>query len=285
MNDRARALVLRRRERQLRGMQVRLDADCERIRRLADANVRLSETVNGLLRVLGVVTEAAVARPQGVSFGEARAHARDGGETPGHAERTCRLALMLARRLGMRAADLEHLRMAALVHDVGQSLARDFGQSLGGQAEAGHAERACLLLETTSLPAEVIETIRFHHDRWDGVGNPSGLAGDDIPRLARVLAVADAFDGLVHGGEAHEVEVEAWETESHGSGAMEPCDAADILVATAGRVHDPAIVQELCELLTSDADAGGGGGGDRGGGSGDRRRAGIAGRKMAGATS
>lgn len=212
MRARTDALLLRRKERQLRGVQVRLDAARERIRKLADANVRLSETVTGLVRVLGALADG----------GDVD------GDNPGHGARTARLALALGRKLGLAARETEILRMAATLHDIGRPGA-------GCEDGTGHEERAARMLETTALHPEVAETIRCHHDRWDGLGNRSGRSGEAIPVTARVLAVADAFDELVAGGTA-----------------AAPSEAVEALEATAGKVHDPRIVAELRNLMTTE---------------------------------
>ena len=216
MSARASALVLRRRQRQLTALQLRMDAACDRIRRLADANVRLRETSTGLVRLLSVVA--------------------GGGdpEQPSHGERTARLAVRLGRQVGLAPAEVDDLRLAALLHDVGRA---------HGDAEApeGHAERAAKMVESLPFPAGVAEAIRCHHDRWDGRGNRSGLRGDAIPMLARVLAVADAFDELVAGA---------------GLQSIDAAQAARVVRGTASRVHDPAIVEALGAMVAEDEKTG-----------------------------
>ena len=212
MSTRAHALLLRRKQRQLRGLQVRMDSACERIRRLADANVRLRETSTGLIRLLSAVAEGTDA------------------ERPGHGERTARLAVRLGRQVGLTPAEIDDLRAAALLHDIGRMRGDD-------SDPGGHAERAARMLETLPFPSDVAETVRAHHDRWDGRGNRGGRSGDEIPRLARILSVADAFDELVNGS---------------GLDALGPAQAARVLRGTAGRVHDPEIVEALSSMITDD---------------------------------
>lgn len=211
MNVRALALLLRRRDRRMHALQVRMDAAGLRIHRLADANVRLSETAAGLLRLLSVAAE--------------------GGdpEQPGHGERTARICAALGRRLGIAGAEAEDLRTAALLHDIGRA----------GKASAeGHADVAARMIESLPFSDAVGDAIRLHHDLYDGKGNRSGLAGDSIPLLARVLAVADAMDELVH---------------DEGHGSIDAREAATVLSGTAGRVHDPLVVRALV-AVTEDHD-------------------------------
>src|SRR5205085_4122571 len=59
-----------------------------------------------------------------------------------------------------------------------------------------HTTRGAKILEQVPDLASVIPIVRSHHERWDGLGYPDGLKGEDIPRLARIVAVADAFDAM-----------------------------------------------------------------------------------------
>jgi len=124
--------------------------------------------------------------------------------TAGHSERVTNVAVMLGLELGCDTADLERLRRGGLLHDIGKigvpahildkagALTRD---------ELAIMQRHPVIGEQilSAVPAfrDILSIVRSHHERMDGGGYPDGLCGSAIPRLARVAAVADAFDALV----------------------------------------------------------------------------------------
>jgi len=134
------------------------------------------------------------------------AHLRD-GETQRHAERMGALALDIGRELGLDGEALEQLRQAAPLHDIGKVAVPDAILLKPGPldpSEMATARRhtiagAHILYAATAaelrLAAEIALT---HHERWDGRGYPSGLAGEEIPLAGRIVAVADVFDALIH---------------------------------------------------------------------------------------
>jgi HD-GYP domain-containing protein (c-di-GMP phosphodiesterase class II) len=123
--------------------------------------------------------------------------------TYGHSERVARIAVELGRELGMEGEDLGDIYLAGLLHDVGKigirdSVLRKPGKLTDEEQEhirqhvtIGHAILADLR-QVRSLLAGVL----YHHERYDGQGYPEGLAGENIPFLARILAVADAYDAM-----------------------------------------------------------------------------------------
>lgn len=124
-------------------------------------------------------------------------------ETEGHGRRVTELALRLGQRLDLRDDDLEALRQGALLHDVGKIGVRDAVLRKPGPLDAGEWDemrRHTVLGEQllTGVPGleAALPVVRSHHERWDGGGYPDGLAGEEIPRLARVFAVADVVDAL-----------------------------------------------------------------------------------------
>ncbi|MFO8149490.1 MAG: HD-GYP domain-containing protein [Trueperaceae bacterium] len=124
-------------------------------------------------------------------------------ETGGHARRVTELAQRLGQRLGLGREELENLRHGALLHDVGKIGVRDAVLGKPGPLDEdewtemrhhtvlGHE----LLLGLPEL-REATTVVRSHHERWDGGGYPDGLAGETIPRLARIFAVVDVYDAL-----------------------------------------------------------------------------------------
>ena len=121
-----------------------------------------------------------------------------------HSEHVADLSVRVGQALGLADEELEVLGLAAVVHDVGKlsvapdvlakpsALDDDEWKSMRAHPEAGAA-----LLETCPAPAEVLEIVRSHHERWDGGGYPDGLAGEEIPLGARIIAVVDSYCAMV----------------------------------------------------------------------------------------
>lgn len=171
------------------------DVDVDRARQLvAQAGVALNE--NRLRRELVELSGETL---------RALANAIDAKSrwTTGHSERVTDLARAIGRRLGLGVAELETLHRGGLLHDVGKiGVSSDI---LDRHGSLSAAERRAVEAHTT-IGARILEPVRVfepllgivlhHHERWDGKGYPHGLAGTDIPFLARIVAVADVFDAL-----------------------------------------------------------------------------------------
>lgn len=120
-----------------------------------------------------------------------------------HSRNVARLVVKLGRESGLPAERLHLLEAAAMLHDVGKIGVRDAVLRKAGplrDAERRHVQEHPLLAERilSATPlAEIVPWIVAHHERWDGMGYPYGLAGERIPLEARILAVCDAFDAMV----------------------------------------------------------------------------------------
>jgi PAS domain S-box-containing protein/putative nucleotidyltransferase with HDIG domain len=128
-------------------------------------------------------------------------------ETYQHTERVGHVASRLALELGLPAGQVTLLRHAAPLHDVGKLAIPDCILLKPGRLTPEefdvmktHAELGARLLSSGS--SRVLQTAAViaatHHERWDGAGYPKGLAGDAIPLVGRIVAVADVFDALTH---------------------------------------------------------------------------------------
>lgn len=124
--------------------------------------------------------------------------------TAGHSERVTGFAVVLGRRLGLSAGELEVLQRGGLLHDIGKiaipPAILDKAARLSDdewKVMQRHPVIGCEILAPIPGFREALPIVRSHHERMDGTGYPDRLMGDDIPYLARVLAIADVFDALV----------------------------------------------------------------------------------------
>ena len=123
--------------------------------------------------------------------------------TAGHSQRVRRVALAIGRSMSLSMDRLGALETAALFHDIGKIgmpdsiltktdlLTRD-EQALMRE----HVTRGADIVAKFPLFRDAVPAIRHHHERWDGLGYPEGLAGDDIPLEAAIIGLADAWDAM-----------------------------------------------------------------------------------------
>ncbi|WP_063770152.1 HD-GYP domain-containing protein [Streptacidiphilus melanogenes] len=123
--------------------------------------------------------------------------------TRGHSERVSRASVLIARELRMAEERVASLRIAGVLHDIGKlgvptRVLRKNGPLTDDEHEAVqlHPTFGHEMVRGIGFLGEAREGILHHHERMDGRGYPSGLAGDQIPEFARVIAVADAFDSM-----------------------------------------------------------------------------------------
>lgn len=126
--------------------------------------------------------------------------------TAGHTERVTQYALAIYDQLGeeqKRMLPRDDLRYAGLLHDIGKVAIPDHillkeGKLTREEYEAikRHPTIGADLVEQIEGLAHVSPGVRYHHERWDGMGYPEGLKGEEIPLMARILAVADSFDAM-----------------------------------------------------------------------------------------
>ncbi|MGP3688380.1 HD-GYP domain-containing protein [Streptomyces sp. IBSNAI002] len=176
--------------------------------------------------------------------------------TRGHSERVGQASAMIARELGMSEDRLETVRIAGILHDVGKlgvptRLLRKDGPLTPEERRIIelHPEYGHEMVRGIGFLGEARAAILHHHERVDGSGYPYGLTGDQIPVLARVVAVADAFDAMTS-------------TRSYSRARPVPVALAE-LERCAGAQFDPAMVDALTgaigrhgwhPVVTSDAD-------------------------------
>ncbi len=126
--------------------------------------------------------------------------------TSGHSLRVSRLAHQIAEQLGLSSLSVEHVRQAALLHDIGK-IEATYTDILRKPDSLTPEERAIieshvtrgeqLLRDLSSVPEAVVKAVRHHHEREDGKGYPDKLMGDEIPIGAKIIVVCDAVDAML----------------------------------------------------------------------------------------
>ena len=149
---------------------------------------RLSEMREGFISTIHALSAAIEARD---SF------------TSGHSTRVSEVATDIGRAMGLPFEDLEQLEWAGILHDVGKIGVPDAVLLKAGRLTPEerliieeHPVIGALIVGPIRMLGAEIPTIRHHHERYDGKGYPDGLAGEQIPLLSRIMAVADSFDAM-----------------------------------------------------------------------------------------
>jgi putative nucleotidyltransferase with HDIG domain len=139
----------------------------------------------------------------GILFALAKAlEARD-DNTSSHSLNVTRYSMLLGEHLGLDEEELRVLSQGALMHDLGKiGIPDNILKKPGGLDESEfeiikqHPMMTSEILDTLETSDHFAAIARSHHERWDGTGYPDGLNGEDIPLLARIVAIADAWDAM-----------------------------------------------------------------------------------------
>jgi response regulator RpfG family c-di-GMP phosphodiesterase len=164
------------------------------------------------------------------------------GRMAGHSRRVADLARRIAREMNLAAMQVQDIFLAGLLHDIGKIglpdhlLAKPVNQMTGEDLGAWRkhplkGEQALMALEDLRNAAHLL---RSHHERFDGKGFPDGLAGLAIPQGARILALANDYDGLREGGVTGR--------------RMSEDEARQFIVQAKGHRYDPAVVEAFVAL-------------------------------------
>ncbi|KYH30602.1 HD domain-containing phosphohydrolase [Neomoorella mulderi] len=161
--------------------------------------------------------------------------------TRGHSIRVAQWARSCARMLGLSAEEEEQVYMAGLLHDLGKiGIQEDILLKAGPltpeerKEMQGHPEVGARILEPARFPAAVIAAVRHHHEDYGGGGYPAGLSREEIPLLARIIRVADAYDAMTSARPYRE--------------AFTPQEAYEELKRCAGRQFDPRVVEAFLRI-------------------------------------
>ena len=162
--------------------------------------------------------------------------------TGSHSERVGDLAKQIARRLGLDEAQVDLIRLAASLHDLGKlAIPEEILRKPGTLTDSErlvierHPQIGYRMLESLGVEP-IADWVHHHHERWDGAGYPHGLSGEQIPLGARIIFVADAFDAMT----SERVYRERVYTEREALDELERC---------AGTQFDPGIVDAFAAEL------------------------------------
>ncbi len=173
--------------------------------------------------------------------------------TGGHTKRVVHYSMCIAKYLQLAPEQLERIRLGALLHDVGKIGIED--KILRKAAPLDPAEWK-EMQQHPSLGFDIMSRVRglrdvtggmrYHHERWDGKGYPLGLKGEEIPLMARIIAVADTYDAMVS-------------TRPYRKG-LEPRIAYEEIVRNSGTQFDPRVVAAFQEAYSKEKMGPGSGG-------------------------
>jgi putative nucleotidyltransferase with HDIG domain len=162
--------------------------------------------------------------------------------TRGHSDRVTKYSVMISKELGMSSEEVEKIRIAAQLHDVGKIGIEDRILKKPGaltpeeyEVMKSHTVRGANILRSVEQLREMIPGIELHHESMDGKGYPYGLKGTDIPLSARIIAVADTFDAMT--------------TNRPYQSAHEPEYAVKIINTLSRNRLDPKVVAALTRIF------------------------------------
>ncbi|MBR2240268.1 MAG: HD domain-containing protein [Clostridia bacterium] len=123
--------------------------------------------------------------------------------TRGHSDRVSEFAVLIGQKMGLSEAELKTLKIGGLFHDIGKIgipdsiLLKETKLSDDEYSEIKHHPSiGAHILSNATIFADIIPIVKYHHERYDGRGYPENLVGENIPLLARITSVADAFDAM-----------------------------------------------------------------------------------------
>ena len=164
--------------------------------------------------------------------------------TGGHTARVTNYALQLAQKLNLTSSEIDLIRIGTPLHDIGKigiddGILRKPGKLTDAEYEImkTHTVKGAAIIQTIPDLVPIVPIVRSHHERWDGRGYPDKLVGDEIPQLARIVAVADAFDAMTSNRPYH--------PEKKG---RTPENAFEEVRSMAGKQFDPECAQAFLEI-------------------------------------
>jgi HD-GYP domain-containing protein (c-di-GMP phosphodiesterase class II) len=164
--------------------------------------------------------------------------------TRGHSERVARYSMSIGKHLDLTADQMRHLRISALLHDVGKIGIDDRILRKPGalteeefQVMKSHPEKGAAIMGGVPQLRECIPGMKYHHEKWGGGGYPLGLSGEEIPLQARIVTVADTFDAMT--------------TNRPYQKALDLAYVVEKIVSFANTRFDPRVVQAFVKAVKS----------------------------------
>ena len=224
--------------------QIECRTSCRNLLKLHEQQSIIQDRADWLARQVDVATQQIVAREQETLLRLAKAGEYRDEDTGYHVVRMAKYSREIAETLGLSAKECDEIEYAAPMHDIGKigipddvllkpgKLEPDEWKVMQKHTLIGHG----ILSNSQSRYIQTGSIIALnHHERFDGTGYPNGLAGKDIPLVARIVSVADVFDALV----STRPYKQPWPVK----------DAQDYLKKHAGTQFDPGCVEAFFERL------------------------------------
>ncbi|NLY17912.1 MAG: HD-GYP domain-containing protein, partial [Clostridiaceae bacterium] len=153
-----------------------------------EKTIHLIESQNNFIKTIDALVAAIEARDQ---------------YTKGHSQRVSALAVKIANKMGMNKQQVEELRIAGILHDIGKVGISDRILLKKGPLTKEeydeikkHPAISNRILHSIGLPDRILKAVAFHHERYDGGGYPFGLTNESLGYEPQIIAVADAFDAM-----------------------------------------------------------------------------------------
>ena len=224
--------------------QIECRTSCRNLLKLHEQQSIIQDRADWLARQVDVATQQIVSRERETLLRLAKAGEYRDEDTGFHVVRMAKYSRQIADALGLSAKECDEIEYSAPMHDIGKigvpdkillkpgKLEAEEWQTMQGHTQIGHA----ILADSQSRYMQMGAIIALsHHERFDGTGYPYGLAGKDIPLVARIVAVGDVYDALV----SRRPYKEPWEEQ----------DALDYLRKHAGTQFDPTCIDVFFERL------------------------------------
>lgn len=167
--------------------------------------------------------------------------------TLGRSRRVTFLALKMVKYFNLPMVEMSKLELAGLLHDIGMI---GISEEILNKTEVltpeefeiikKHVNHGVKILEDIKQLRDVVEIVKYHHERFDGSGYPYGLKGEEIPLNARIIAIADAYDGMISNRSYRE--------------GLSHEDALKRLEEQSGRQFDPAVVEGFKSIIAEALD-------------------------------
>ncbi len=221
-----------------------------RVRHTIDLVRLQNELSNEVEKQIGqVIIQSEKLQKMSVQVISALAEAIDAkdGYTRGHSMRVAAYSTEIAKRAGLSKEMQDYTNMSALLHDVGKIGIPDavLNKPSGLTDEEfaiikNHPVRGWEIMNKITELSEILPGIRNHHERYDGTGYPDGLKGDEIPVIARIVCIADAYDAMTSKRKYNEISQQAKVKEE--------------FEAAKGKQFDPVLVDIMISMIDEDKD-------------------------------